>query len=302
MIVTLTRIIKFGWQGFLRNGLLNVSTVSIVILAALVFEGLILFNVIGQRAVSSLQEKIDISVYFKSNVSEDTILNIKKSLEGLGEVKEVTYVSRDQALEDFKIRHASEETVTQTLEELDQNPLLASLNIKAKDPHQYGTIADYLDGADLKDEVEKVTYAQNQIVIGRLVSLIDTMKKGGIILTIFLAFLAVVVTFTTIRLAIFSSSDQIGIMRLVGASNSFIRGPYIVEGVLYGTIAALISFFLFIPLINFASPYISGFIQEINLQTYFNAEFVTLFFYQFIFCIGLGILSSMIAIRRYLHV
>lgn len=301
MIVTLTRIIKFGWQGFLRNGLLNVSTVSIMILAALVFEGLILFNVVGQRAVASLQEKIDISVYFKSNVSEDAILNVKKSLEGLSEVKEVTYVSRDQALEDFKTKHASEETITQTLEELGQNPLLASLNIKAKDPHQYGTIANYLGGQDLKDDVEKVTYAQNQTVIDRLVSLIDTMKKGGILLTIFLALLAVVVTFTTIRLAIFSSSDQIGIMRLVGASNAFIRGPYIVEGVLYGTIAALISFLLFIPLISFVSPYVVGFLQEIDLQTYFDAEFVVLFFYQLIFCIGLGILSSTIAIRRYLH-
>lgn len=301
MIVTLTRIIKFGWQGFLRNGWLNVSTICIMILAALVFEGLILFNVVGQHAVSSLQEKIDISVYFKSNVSEDAILNIKKSLEGLNEVKNVVYVSRDQALEEFKARHASEEVVTQTLGELDQNPLLASLNIKAKDPHQYAAIASYLDNPSLKDQIEKVTYAQNQVVIDRLVALVDIMQKGGIILTLFLAFLAAIVTFNTIRLAIFSNSEQISIMRLVGASNAFIRGPYIVEGIMYGFVAALVSFLIFIPLINLFSPYVVSFIQEINLNEYFNSEFLLLFFYQLVFCVGLGILSSTIAIRRYLH-
>ncbi len=302
MIVTLTRIIKYGWQGFLRNGLVNFSTVCIVILAALVFEGLLISNVVGKQAVSTLQEKIDISVYFKSNVSEDSILNIKKSLEGLTEVKVVEYVSQDQALADFKAKHASEETVTQTLSELDQNPLLASLNIKAKDPHQYGAIATYLQSPNLTDQIEKVTYAQNQVVIDRLVALVDLMQKGGIVLTIFFAFLAVVVTFTTIRLAIFSSSEQLNIMRLVGASNAFIRGPYIMEGIIYGTIAAIISFLIFIPFINFTSPYVLSFVQGIDLKSYFDSQFLLLFLYQLIFCIGLGILSSTFAIRRYLHI
>src|SRR3989344_1044460 len=129
-MVTLSRIIKYGWQAFLRNGWLSVSTIGIMILALIVFEGLILFNIIANGAAESLQEKIDISVYFKSNASEDSILNIKRSLEGLTEVKNVDYISREEALEDFKVRHAGEDVITQTLEELEENPLLASLNIK----------------------------------------------------------------------------------------------------------------------------------------------------------------------------
>jgi len=300
-MVTLSRIIKYGWQAFLRNGWLNVSTISIMILAAFVFEGLILFNVTGQAAIQSIQSKIDISVYFKSSVSEDSILNIKRSLEALTEVKSVEYISRDRALEEFKARHAGEETITRTLDELETNPLLASLNIKAKDPRDYGEIASYLDAAEIKDLVEKVTYAQNQIVIERLIALVETLKRGGFLLTFFLAFLAVIVTFNTIRLAIFSASEQIGIMRLVGASNNFIRGPYVVEGVFYGIIAAVISFFLFIPLINFLSPYLNNFIPEFNLRLYFQKEFLGLFFYQILFCVSLGIFSSIIAVRRYLH-
>lgn len=301
-MVTLSRIIKYGWQAFLRNGWLSVSTVSIMILAALVFEGLILFNVMGKTALESIQNKIDISVYFKSNVEEDSILNIKRSLEGLEEVKGVEYVSREQALQEFTARHAGEETIIQTLSELDENPLLPSLNIKATDPREYGAIASYLENERLGDVIEKVTYAQNQVVIDRLVGLIDTMKKGGITLTVFLAFLAVIITFNTIRLAIFSNREQIGIMRLVGASNVFIRGPYIVEGVLYGIISAIIGFVILIPVIGFLSPHIARFIPEMNFSVYFQAHFLGLLLYQLLFCVVLGIVSSIIATRRYLQV
>lgn len=300
-MVTLSRIVKYGWQAFLRNGWLSLSTISIMILAALVFEGLILFNVMGKTALTSIQSKIDISVYFKSNVDEDTILNMKRSLEGLEEVKSVEYVSREQALEEFKARHADEETITQTLAELDENPLLASLNIKANDPSEYAAIASYLENENLGDTVEKVTYAQNQVVIDRLVGLIDTMKKGGITLTVFLAFLAVTVTFNTIRLAIFSNREQIGIMRLVGASNVFIRGPYVVEGVIYGIIACVVGFLILIPVISFLSPYVGRFIPELVLSDYFQVNFFALLLYQLLFCVALGIVSSIIATRRYLQ-
>jgi cell division transport system permease protein len=273
-----------------------------MILALVVFEGLIVFNVVAKGAVLSLQEKIDISVYFKSNVLEDSVLNIKKSHEALVEVREVQYVSREEALTNFKEAHAEDQIITQTLEQLEENPLLASLNIKAKDPKSYGTIAEYLEKPVFQDSIEKVTYAQNHIVIERLISLVDTMKNTGALLTIFLSFLAIMITFNTIRLAIFSNSEQIGIMRLVGASNNFIRGPFVVEGIIYGIVAAIISFVILIPVINFVSPYIVKFIPEINLHSYFSEHILGLFLYQLLFGIGLGVLSSSVAVRRYLHV
>ncbi len=302
MTVTLSRILKYGWQGFLRNKWLAVSTVSIMFLAGIVFQGLILFNVIARSAIMSLQDKIDISVYFRSNATEDAILAIKRSVEGLTEVRQVDYISRDLALDEFKKRHAEEETISQTLDELEENPLLASLNIKANDPRQYDTIASYLDSANLTDLVEKVTYAQNEIVIKRLNSLIGTIKKSGLGLTLFLAFLAVAVTFNTIRLAIFSSSEQLSVMRLVGASNSFIRGPYIVESMIYGAIAGFLSFLVLVPLINLLSPYIESFIPEMNLNLYLSGNVLKLLFYQLLFGICLGALSSFIAVRKYLRV
>jgi len=244
---------------------------------------------------------VDISVYFKSNVSEDSVLNIKRSLEGLSEVKAVEYVSREEALEEFKARHADDETIVQTLEELDENPLLASLNIKANELGEYDTIASYLEAPNLADSIEKVTYAQNKVVIDRLDKLTNATERGVVALTIFLAFLAVLVTFNTIRLAIFSNREQIEIMRLVGASNSFIRGPYIAEGVLYGLIAAVVSFAILVPVISFMSPHIAGFILEVNLGDYFANNWVNLILYQVLFGVTLGIVSSAIAIRKYLE-
>jgi cell division transport system permease protein len=301
-MVTLFRVFKYGWQNFWRNGWLSISTIAIMILALLVFEGLILFNVMSKGAIQSIQEKVDISVYFKSNVPEDAILGLKRSLEGLDEVKYAEYISQEQALANFKDRHAGEDTITQTLEELNTNPLLASLNIKAKDLHRYESIASYLEKPDFQDEIEKITYAQNQVVIDRLTSLVDNFGRGGFALTVFLTFLAAVVTFNTIRLAIFSSSDQLGIMRLVGASNTFVRGPFMVEGLMYGVISAVVSFLLFIPIIALISPYISSFVPEVDLQGYFNMNFLSLLFYQLAFGIVLGVISSVVATRRYLSI
>jgi cell division transport system permease protein len=285
----------------LRNGWLSVSTIGIMILALIVFEGLIIFNVVAGGALTSVQEKVDISVYFKSNVSEDSILSIKRSLEGLKEVRLVEYVSREEALEEFKARHAGDKTIVQTLDELDENPLLASLNVKAKELGEYETIAGYLEAPNLAELIEKVSFAQNKVVIDRLDKLVNTTERGVVGLTVFLAFLAVLVTFNTIRLAIFSNKEQIEIMRLVGASNSFIRGPYIAEGVLYGLIAAVVSFVVLIPVISFISPHIANFILEVNLGDYFAENWGTLFLYQVLFGVALGVVSSTIAIRKYLE-
>jgi len=302
MLTTLFRIIKYGFLGFWRNGWLSTATLSIIILTLLVFEGMMISNVLAQTALNTLKDKIDISVYFKTTTSEDNILKIKQSLESLAEVKNVEYVSRDAALEIFKERHKDDPTITQSLEQLKDNPLLASLNIKAYDPKQYATIAGYLDKTDLKVWFEKVTYAENSLMIERLGKIIDTSQKGGFLLIIFLTAIAVLVTFNTIRLAIYSSREEISIMRLVGGSNSFIRGPYAVEGIIYGLLAGIFSVLIAMPIIYFISPYAQIFISEINLWTYSKTNFFNILGYQALFGVGLGVVSSYIAVRKYLKI
>jgi len=271
-----------------------------MLLALIVFSSLIIFNVVATSALDSIQEKIDISVYFKTNAPEDEVLRIKRSLEELEEVKSVEYISRDKALEMFKERHLEDATITQAVDELGENPLSASLNIKADDPSKYSLIASYLEHNTLDEYVEKVSYAQNQVVIDRLASIINISRQAGLFLTIILAIVAILVVFNTILLAIYSNREGIEIMRLVGASNMFIRGPYIVEGLIYGIVSAILSMAVILPVIYFISPYLKVFIPSMDLAGYFMDNIFTLFSYQLLFGVGIGIISSLIAIRRYL--
>jgi len=302
MLTTLFRVIKYGFLNFWRNGWLSVATLSIVVMALLVFEGLIIFNVLTKTAIETFKDKIDISVYFKIDTPEDEILRMKKSLETLTEVKIVEYISRDKALEVFKERHKDDPTIAQSLEELQENPLMASLNIKARNPKEYAVIADNLEKTSFRNWFEKITFAQNAALIERLGKIIDTAEKGGMIMIILLAIIAVLVTFNTIRLAIYSNREEIGIMRLVGASGSFIRGPYVIEGIIYGLMAGVLSVIIALPIVYFISPYIEIFIPEINLLFYFTSNLFILLGYQLLFGVSLGIISSSIAIRKYLRI
>ncbi len=302
MITTLFRVIKYGVQSFWRNGWLSVATIVVLVLALFVFQGLLLSSVFVNTAVLSLQDKIDISAYFKTTSGEDEILKIERSLKSLAEVKNVEYVSREKALEIFKDRHQNDPTIAKALEELGENPLSASLNIKARDPKEYNIIAAYLENEQFKSVIEKVTYSQNQTAINRLIRIADTANNVGIAVIVVLALIAVIVTFNTVRLAIYSNRDEIGIMRLVGASNAYIRGPYIIEGILYGVTSAVFVFSLIVPVVYAAGPYINVFLPELNLIEYFYGNLVQLFGYTLLLSVALGTISSSFAITRYLKV
>lgn len=302
MLTTLSRLIKYGGQIFWRQRLLSVATMVVILLALLLFEGLIISGVVASTAINSIQDKIDISIYFKSNASEDEMLRVKSSLERMTEVSAVEYVSRDKALEMFRQRHKSDETISRAVESLKENPLSASLNIKAKDPSKYSVIANYLNNNVQGELVENITYNQNQVVIDRLASVIQVSRQAGLLAALFLTIVAILVAFNTILLGIYSNRDEISIMRLVGASNIYVRGPFVIMGVIYGVITAIISVLLAMPVIWFASPYVQLFIPAMDLREYFTTHFFLIFLYQLLFGIGIGVISSFIAIRRYLKV
>lgn len=301
MFTVFSRILHYGFNNFRRNGWPSAATVAIMVLASLVFVGLLFFNYVTNQAVASIQDKIDISVYFKTNTPEDEILNIKQSLESLSEVKEVEYISTDQALQVFKERHQNDSDIQRAVDELSVNPFEASLNVRAKKPDQYAAIAEYLKAPNLNQYLDKVTYFENQVVIDRLVKIINTAARGGLALTLLMAIIAGLVVFNTIRLAIYSSRDEITIMRSVGASNTLVRGPFLVEGVIAGGIAAALSLIIAAPVVYFVSPYLSVFIPGLNLFRYFYTSIFSLLLYQLLFAAGIGVLSSFVAVRRYLR-
>ncbi|MCL5016382.1 MAG: ABC transporter permease [Patescibacteria group bacterium] len=300
MATTIYRIIKNALSHLLRQRLLSVATLVIMVMTLFAFGSLIVGNHVLTSALNSIQSKIDISVYFKPDTPEDQILAIQQSLEQMSEVENVQYVSKDQALQTFEQQHANDPSISQALTELGSNPLSASLNIKANNPNQYQDIANYINSTSVSSMVENVSYNQNQLVIQRLAAILNISREAGLILTIVLAFAATLIAFNTILLAIYSNREEVEIMRLVGASNAFIRGPYVIEGVVYGIIAAVLSLAILTPIIYVTSPYMQVFIPGFDLRQYFNGNLALLFVYEAAFGSFIGIISAMIALRRYL--
>ena len=271
-------------------------------LTLLLFLGLLAVQFTASQIVASLQGKIDISAYFTPDAAEDQILQLKSDLQSLGEVASIAYISREQALADFKERHAQDQLIQESLAQLDFNPLAASLNIKAKDSAQYASIVQFLENNKFRSIIDKIDFYENKGVIERIQKISGGIRDWGLAATLILAVIAVLVTFNTIRLTIFNQKQEIEIMRLVGASNWHIRGPYLVEGGLYGLFAALAALAIFYPVVFFVSDKISSFAPDINLSSYFFGGIAQIFLLVIFLGIFLGVTSSFIAIRKHLKV
>lgn len=299
------RIIRAGVVGFVRNGVISLASLLTVTITLSVLTSIVLSRAALMNSLEQIKDKVDITVYFISSAGEEEILSLKSEIEKLPEVETVGYISAEQALNDFKIRHEDDYLTLQALEELDENPLGASINIKAKETSQYETISSYLESDKVLSTngtsiIEKINYYQNKQVIERLNSIIDGAQKLGIILTLILVLISVAITYNTVRLAIYISREEIGIMRLVGADNLYIRGPFLVQGVMYGMISSIITILIFIPVTLWLGTRMSYFLGT-DLFSYYTSNLFWIFLINFFFGIILGILSSTLAVRKYLN-
>jgi cell division transport system permease protein len=301
------RILRAGFFNFWRNGTVSLASV-LVMMVTLVVIGLISFSgAILDTSLNELRNKIDINVSFVPSASEEDILGIKHSLESLPEVSLVTYISREEALEEFKERHANDQSILAALDELDENPLGAVLNIKARDPSQYASVAQFLESGSALSEsgvtiIDRINYFQNKAAIDRLTAIIHSADRLGFALTILLAVISMLIAFNTIRLTIYIAKDEIAVMRLVGASTSYIQGPFVVLGVIYGVVAGIITLLLFLPITYWLGSATENFFIGFNIFSYYLRHFFEIFFIIMVSGILIGALSSILAIRRYLKV
>lgn len=296
------RIFKVGLMNFWRNGWVTIATILVMVLMLFVIGSLMFSSVLLTSAINRIERKIDISVYFKTDASEDEIARLERELLKLPQVENVEYVSRDDALKNFYARHADNALITQSLEELGENPLGASLNVKAKESEQYENIARFLSAATFAPIVDKVNYFQNKIVIDRLSMILSAARRVGFGITLVLAGIVILVVFNTIRMAIYMSREEIAVMRLVGAANNYIRGPFVVAGMLYGFASAIITTIAFYPLTLWLGPKADSFFGGPNLFNYYISNFFQIFIMLLGAGILLGAISSFIAVRRYLNV
>jgi len=300
------RVARYGLIGFIRNGFVSLAAILIMSITLFVLATLLISGAALSSVLSQLTNNVDVTVYFTTTATEDQMAQLQKSVQALPEVASVTFESSDQALAAFQARHANDQLTMQALQELGDNPLGASLEIRAKETSQYGTIAQYLNsqqssGTDVGNAIDTVNFAQNKTAIDRLTGIINTSRTLGFAIAIVLGLASLLIAFNTIRLAIYTARDEIEVMNLVGASHWYVRGPFMVAGVLYGVISALIVLVLLYPLTLWLGPGSEQFLGSFNVFSYFVTSFPVLFLVVMGSGIALGGLSSYLAVHRYLQ-
>jgi cell division transport system permease protein len=298
----IAKFIRSGFQIFRRNLPLFGATIAVMAMMLLVFAGLFTFRFFALKVLAAIQERIAISVYFDATVDESGILRARDLLTQLPEVERVDYVSREEALARFKERHKTNAALLQAIEEIGSNPLQASLNIKAKDSTQYASIASFLENAPFRNQIAKVNFVENQLVIERLNRIIAAGRNVGMALSLMLAAIAILVFSNTMRIAIYTFREEIAVMKLVGASNNFVRGPFAVAGILAGTLAALISSLLFVALMSAAAPKLEALVPGAGIGDFLASSAVLISGLQFVVGVALGMFSTTLATNKYLNV
>jgi len=295
------RIFKLGIMNFWRNRWLSLAATLVMTLTLLIISIFSIMTLVISKTTESIRSRMDISVYFNDSATVDQIVDIQKQLAARSDVKEVKYISKEEALAIFK-----EQQQGKKISELinsNENPLPRSLEIKATQPEFLEEIAQFVDKKEFQPLVHNVSYQENKTMIERLLGLTSFIRKIGWIASGIFVLISVLVILNTIRLTILTRKDEIEIMRLVGASDNFIKIPFIVEGFLYGFLATIIATILIRIGVSAVSPLIERYLgidMSARLMRFFSGNFLTIIGLELIVGIVIGIGCSLISIRRYL--
>ncbi|MDO8566755.1 MAG: permease-like cell division protein FtsX [bacterium] len=296
-----------GWKNFARGGAVSAATVLIMTVTLAIIGSLIFLSALLTFTLDTIKDRVDVSVYFVTTATEANIFTVKERLESLPQVKSVSYTSAADALTAFRSRHENDQLTLQALDELGGNPLDASLSVKAKNPSEYENIVSFLEASPVLSVggisiVDRINYAQNKEVIDRLSLAIRATREIGFAVVVIFALASILIALATVRLAIYTAKDEIAVMRLVGASNTYIQGPFIVTGVITGFFAALLVLLLLWPVTLYVGAKTTGWFGGFSVASYYAGNFAFIFFILMLSGIILGAVASVFAIRRYLKV
>lgn len=305
-MTSLRRIIRSGFIGFWRSAYVSLASIFVITVALFVIGTTMLLDQLLTASLTNIQSKVDINVYFVTTADEIAINALKTKVEALPDVAEVRYTSREDALTEYRLKNQNDSVAMQALEELGENPLGATIAIRAKNTSQYESIASFLDEQKAMETTEtalidEVNYANNKESIETLTKIVNAVERATTITMVVLILAAILITFNTIRLAIYTAREEISVMRLVGASNAFIRGPFMLQGIMYGVISGILALAILYPIMIWIGPATAEFF-EFDLYIYFVNNFGTLFLTIVGIGVGLGLVSSILAITRYLRV
>ncbi len=306
MLLALGRVLKLAASNFRRNLWLSVATITVMVLAIATYHVVVLLKVVSNTALSAIEQKIDVGAYLAPSVSDESARALKASLEKLPSVAEVTVVSKDDALAAFTARRGSSDVVKQALTEVGGNPFGAQLKIRAKDAQSYSAVIKALDDPAVipRGTIEQKSYDDHREFIDRFQlysGKATRIVQGFGLLLLLISFFVVL---NTIRIAIYTHREEIGIMKLVGAGNWFVRTPFILEGVLYSIVATVLGTLLVFGVLALLNPAFNNFFAgaPVNVLGYYESHGLLIVGVQLLALSIINALGAAIAVGRYLNV
>ena len=297
------RIVKFAWQSLGRNLWLTIMTVVVLSVTLFSVNVLLSLNVVTGAVAKSLENRIDVSVYVKAAATDDQKNSLRSYLVGLPQTATVRTVSPEDALAAFRSRHANDPEVLKALDEVGENPLGATYVVTARSLDQYPAIIAALDHPAYRDLITEKNFEDYSTLIAKVQDIRDRVSGFGYSLLAVFALLAMIVMVNVVRVAIFTHKEEIGIMKLVGASGSFIRGPYLVESVILSFLALLISSAALAAAAYFGSPYLASFLgTDPGIISFFAGNAPLIAATEFAGLVFLTGIASSYAVGRYMKV
>lgn len=303
MLISLMRALKFSLQDISRNIWLSIVTITILFLTMFSINTLILTRAISASAVDAIKEKIDLSLYIKSEASETEILDLQHKISSMERVKSVRYISKQEALDFFRDKNKDNPEILQALLELGKNPLSPSLVIVPQDANMVSDLIEELKAID-NNIIESRDFADNKLILEKIDSI--TKKVNDIALFIIIIFIvtSLLVIYNSIKVAVYTHKREVEIMRLVGASNFFIYAPFLMSSFVYTLVALVLMIAVTFPLLSILQPYLEIFFVDynINIIKYFVNNFGMIFGIQFLAISAINVLASYLAVRKYAKV
>lgn len=305
-MLSFLRVLKFAVQGFFRNFWLSLVTITMMLMAVISVTLLVSMNYIKEATISGVENKVDILVELKPKVTQEQVDTFVIDLERLSEIKDVKVITPEENKELFR-QYNLNSKVKEALDIYgeDENPFSYFLAIKAYNLEQYPKILEFVGQDKYLTLVEGSNANTHQDFIDKINNISNFVNRYSWYLAGIFVLISIVVIFNTIRISIYTRREEIMIMKLVGAGNWFVRMPFIIESVLYALAAMLIVILVIYPLVNFVQPGLNNYfqgLQVIDLLGYFRKNFVEIFVYQFIVLAILNIVSTTLAVRKYLKV
>src|SRR3990167_1682568 len=303
--ITFVRILKTGCINFVRNASLSIAAMAIMLITLTIILFSLIANATFSNTVKQITDRIDVSVYLKDSVNTEQTNKLIGDVRNIQNVKSVEFISKDQALEKYRQQNANNSDLLVAISQTD-NPLPASLSIKPRDPNKIDEIKTFLEKPEILElQSDPTSYSgDRKEAIDKITNATNFFRRAGAVGVIVFAIVSMLIIFNTIRIAIFNRRSELTIMRLLGASTTYIRGPFIVETMLYGLISATISVVLLNGLFAAASSTLQASslgLLDINYSyQYFSNHFWLFLTSQIAIGIVIGTVSSLIATRRYL--